>query len=261
MNDNGKIFDRALYRSRRARAATQWSNYDFLKQEAAKRLGECIEDIARDFPLALDVGCHNGLLGKVAGLGKVKRWVRCDIERGFAPQVVCDEEFLPFANESFDLVASALSLHHVNDLPGALIQIRRALKPGGVFIAILPGAHTLKELRMSFTESAAAQGFALGPRISPFVEVRDAGALLMRAGFSLPVADSDVLEVNYPDPFALMLDLQGMGEGNVLMQQHRGLTPPSRIAAAVEHYLTHHSQNDGSVNATFEFVTMTGWKE
>ena len=262
MDDNGKLFDRALYRMRRNRAVGQWHEYDFLKREAAARLGECLDEITRKFPLALDLGCHLGGLGRIVGeRGSIEHWVNCDMAENFRPQVVCDEEWLPFADNSFDLIVSLLSLHHVNDLPGALIQIRRALKPEGLFIAILPGAHTLKELRMSVTGASAEQGFGLSPRISPFVEIRDAGALLMRAGFSLPVADSDELVVHYENPFRLMHDLRGMGESGILLSQRKSFTPRAQLAAIADYYQTHFTLPDGALPATFEFITMTGWKD
>jgi SAM-dependent methyltransferase len=261
MDDNGKIFDRAAYRIRRARAAATWPQYDFLKHEAAERLGECLDDLARTFPVALDLGCHAGeVKDMLAARSGTQRIVSCDLSRRFAPQIVCDEELLPFAENTFDLAVSALSLHHVNDLPGALIQIRRALKPGGLFLAILPGANTLKELRLCVIHASAEQGFALSPRISPFVEVRDAGALLVRAGFTLPVADSDTLEVRYTDAFKLMNDLRGMGESNVLEARQRSLTPRGQLAAIAEYYQSHFVAQDGTLPATFEFITMTGWK-
>jgi SAM-dependent methyltransferase len=261
MDDNGKIFERALVRMRRTRAAATWEQFDFLKREGMERLGECLEDITRRFPLALNLGCHAGGLEEVlAGRGGVERWVTCDLVRAFAPQIVCDEEWLPFADNTFDLIASVFSLHHVNDLPGSLIQIRRALKPDGLFLGILPGAHTLKELRLSVAGASAEHNFGLSPRISPFVEIRDAGALLMRAGFQLPVADSDEVRVEYEDAFRLMHDLRGMGESNVLVSQRRNFTSRSQLAAIAEYYRTHFALEDGGVPATFEFITMTGWK-
>lgn len=262
MNDNGKIFDRTLYHMRRAKAAAGWAQFDFLKREAMVRVGECLEDITKDFPLALDLGCHAGGLKEVlAGRGGIKRLIGCDATQAFVPDIVCDEEWLPFADNTFDLVVSTLSLHHVNDLPGAFIQARRCLKPGGLFLAILPGANTLKELRMSVAGAAAEHGFALSPRISPFVEIRDAGGLLVRAGFAEPVADSETLTVQYGDAFKLMADLRGMGEGNVLAVQRRNFTPRGELAAIAEHYRTHFALEDGAIPATFEFITMTGWKK
>ena len=261
MDENGKIFNRPLYRQRRNRHAAQWQQYDFLKREAAERIGECLEDITRKFPLALDLGCHDGALPQLlAGRGGVQQWISCDSAKAFHSQILCDEELLPFADNSFDLVVSALSLHHVNDLPGALIQIRRALKPDGLFLAILPGAMTLKELRMSVTGASAEQGFGLSPRVSPFVEIRDAGALLMRAGFALPVADSDTLTVCYDNAFELMQDLHGMGESSVLLSQRKSFTSRSQMAAIADYYQNHFVLPDKTIPATFEFITVTGWK-
>jgi SAM-dependent methyltransferase len=261
VEDNGKIFDRGLYRLRRNRAAAGWGGHDFLKKEAAKRLGECLEDINRSFPLALNLGSHaGGLLEALEGRGGIKTLIECDVVERFAPDVVADEELLPFADNSFDCVISLLSLHHVNDLPGTLIQIRRALKPDGLFIAILPGAMTLKELRLSVTGAAAEHDFSLSPRVPPFVEIRDAGALLMRAGFALPVADSDMLEVEYEDAFRLMRDLRGMGEANVLLSQRKGFTPRGEMAAIADYYHRNFAHPNGGITASFEFVTMTGWK-
>jgi NADH dehydrogenase [ubiquinone] 1 alpha subcomplex assembly factor 5 len=260
--DDGNMFNRALYRKRRMRAAKASAGPDFLRREAMERLAECLEDIARIFPLALHLGAHTSALKEILrGRGGIERLVGYDMAEGLKPDVVGDEELLPFAENSFDLILSGLSLHHVNDLPGTLIQARRALKPKGAFIAILPGASSLKELRASVTGAAAERNFPLSPRISPFVEVRDAGALLMRAGFALPVADSDTARVDYDNAAALMRELHGAGEGNVLAAQHRGLTTPAQLFAIAGHYDAHYARAQGGISATVEFVTMTGWKE
>lgn len=255
--DNSKIFNRTLLRKRRNRAAAGWDKYNFLKREAAERLADGLADIARPFPLVLELGCHKGELAQALPASKV---IQCDIAEKMKPQVVCDEEFLPFAPGVFDLAASVLSLHHVNDLPGSLIQIRDALKPDGLFIAILFGASTLMELRGAIIGASAQHGFALSPRVSPFVEVRDAGALLQRAGFALPVINSETVTVNYNNALDLMNDLRGMGEANALHEQGRGFTSRSHIAAICDFYQTHYAASGGGVTATFEFVTMTGWK-
>ncbi len=256
--DNSKIFNRSLLRMRRKRAAAAWGKHNFLKVEAAARLADCLADMVRAFPLALDLGCHEGELAEMMENGS--RVIRCDVAETMRPQVVCDEEGVPFAADTFDLVASALSLHHVNDLPGCLIQIRDILKPDGLFIAILPGANTLKELRSSVTGASVTHGFPLSPRVSPFVEVRDAGALMQRAGFALPVINSETITVRYDSVERLMKDLRGMGESNVLNAQMKGLTSPVHMAAIQEYYRSNFSADDGTVTATFEFITMTGWK-
>jgi len=255
--DNSKIFNRSLLRKRRNRIAGQWAEYNFLKVEAAGRLVDCLADIAREFPRALELGCHRGELANVLAGGTI---VQCDMAEKMHPHVVCDEEFLPFAPDVFDLVASVLSLHHVNDLPGSLIQIREVLKPDGLFIAILPGANTLIELRHSVTGAAAEHGFALSPRISPFVEVRDAGALMQRAGFALPVINSETITVNYSSAAKLMQDLRGMGESNVLSEQYKAFTSANQIAAICDYYHAYFAKEDGTIPATFELITMTGWK-
>jgi NADH dehydrogenase [ubiquinone] 1 alpha subcomplex assembly factor 5 len=258
MNSDSNLFNRALYRTRRNRAAKHWADYNFLKTEAAARLADKLDDVVRRFALALDVGCH---AGEVAGAieHKVDKVVCCDVSAAMQSDIVCDEESLPFAPESFDLVTSALALHHVNDLPGTLIQIRRCLKEDGLFLAVLPGANTLKELRASIMAVSAEQNFPLAPRLSPLVEIRDAGALLQRAGFALPVVDSEILTVEYDSVGKLFHDLRGMGEGNVLHAQHKGFTSRTQLAAIAAYYEQHFGEN-GVIPATFEFITLTGWK-
>jgi SAM-dependent methyltransferase len=256
--DNSKIFNRILLAKRRNRAAAGWGEHNFLKREAAMRLADSLSDVKRSFALALDLGCHRGELAK-ALRGRAQTLIGCDFAEAMGPQVVCDEELLPFAPDTFDLVISALSLHHVNDLPGTLIQILKSLKPDGLFLAILPGANTLKELRASITGASAEHGFALSPRLSPLIEVRDAGALLQRAGFALPVVDSDMITVEYDTAFKLMEDLRGMGEGNVLIEQRKTLTSRLQLAAIADYYRAHFSDGK-AVKASFEFITMIGWK-
>jgi SAM-dependent methyltransferase len=259
VNGNGKIFNRALLKRRRTRMAARWPDHDFLKREAALRIADALADVKRTFTFGLDLGCHKGEVGQAIGL-RVPTLIGCDLIESMSPRVVCDEELLPFAPDSFDIVVSALSLHHVNDLPGTLIQIRHALKPDGLFIAIMFGASTLKELRLSVTGAAAEQGLALSPRLSPLIEVRDAGALLQRAGFALPVIDSDIVTAEYGDPLKLFDELRAMGESNVLLQQRKTFTSRGELAAIAAHYQSRFGAKDGSVNASFEFVTLTAWK-
>jgi SAM-dependent methyltransferase len=258
-DDNSKIFNRALLRKRRQRSAVGWAEHNFLKKEAALRLADCLDDVAREFSFALDVGCHQGECEQALG-GKVGHIIGCDMSAAMCPHVVCDEELLPFGENQFDLVVSALSLHHVNDLPGTLIQIRNILKPDGLFLAIMFGASSLKELRTSVTGASAEQGFALKPMLSPLIEVRDAGALLQRAGFALPVVDSDTVNVEYETVLKLMQDLRGMGESNVLLAQDKAFTTRSHLAAIAGYYEKHFASADGAVTATVEFITMSGWK-
>ena len=261
-----QLFDRVRLRAHRERAAPAFSQYDFLLRELASRMADRLPDIKRTFPIALELGAHNGLLadylGEEAG---IKTLIQSDLSHRLiteAPghRLVCDEEQLPFAPESFDLVMSVFSLHWVNDLPGTLIQIFRCLKPGGLFLAMLPGGETLKELRDAFEKAEISITGGLSPRISPFIDVKDAGALLQRAGFTLPVTDSETLTVSYENPLKLLADLRGMGEANALITGIRSFTRRSVLFAMLEHYQRYYADASSRLPATFEVVTMTAWK-
>ncbi len=268
MTDAMNLFDRRLLRRRRDRAAVNLTAHDFLFAEVAERLTERLDDVTRKFPRALDLGCHGGALARALGRrGGVETLVQCDLSPAMAraaassgrPSLAADEEALPFAPRSFDLVMSVLSLHWVNDLPGALIQIRQALKPDGLFLGALLGGETLAELRAALMEAELAEEAGASPRISPFAEVRDAGALLQRAGFALPVADVDTIPVTYPDALALMRDLRGMGESNALVERRRTPMRRATLARTVAIYAEKFGQADGRVPATFQVITLTAW--
>jgi SAM-dependent methyltransferase len=173
--------------------------------------------------------------------------------------LVFEEERLPFRDNAFDLYASVLTLHAINDLPGALAQIRRCLKPGGMFVAGLFGGRTLHELRTALAEAEIEVSGGLSPRVAPFVDVRDAGALLQRAGFELPVADIDAVTVRYTHPLKLLADLRGMGETNVLADRRRRTLPRRLLARMCDIYADKFSDADGRVAATFEILYLTGW--
>jgi SAM-dependent methyltransferase len=260
------VFDRKLLRRRRDRASAGLEQVDFLFREAAERLADRLEDVTRRFPVALDLGCHTGILARTLdGRGGIETLVSCDASAGMAARApglkaVCDEETLPFADASVDLVLSCLSLHWVNDLPGALLQIRRVLKPDGLFLASFLGGATLTELRQAWLEAETRIESGMGPRVSPFADVRDAGALLQRAGFALPVVDSDILTVTYADPFRLMLELKAMGEANAVAEQRKGFTRRATLAEAARLYAERFARPDGRIPATFEIITMTGWR-
>jgi NADH dehydrogenase [ubiquinone] 1 alpha subcomplex assembly factor 5 len=151
-------------------------------------------------------------------------------------------------------------LHWVNDLPGTLIQIQRALKPGGLFLASLPGGETLKELRQSFEQAEISVSGGVSPRISPFIDVKDAGSLLQRAGFSEPVTDSEILTISYENPMKLLRDLRGMGESNALLSASKAFSKRSWFSAAMDYYRQQFSTLNGLLPATFEIVTLTAWK-
>lgn len=263
-----RIFDRSLVRRHRDRAAPGFTAHDFLVREVAERLADRLDDVTRRFPLALDLGCHTGeMAGILRGRGGVETLVQCDLSPAMAaraaangkPTLVVDEEWLPFAPASFDLVISNLSLHWVNDLPGTLLQIRRILKPDGLFLAAVFGAGTLAELRQSLMEAELAEEGGVSPRVSPFADVKDLGALLQRAGFALPVVDSDTVAVTYADPMRLLADLRGMGETNAVAEQRKGLTRRATLLHAIQAYQTHYAGPDGRLPATFQVMTLTGW--
>ena len=259
------LFDRSLLRKRRDRAADRFEQYDFLVVEAAERLLDRLDDIKRSFPLALDLGCHTGQIARLlGGRGGIEHVISMDLSHAMAARVpsaalVGDEEALPFGAASFDTVLSAQSLHWVNDLPGTLAQIRHILKPDGLFLGCFLGGETLKELRDSWMAAEMAVEGGIGPRISPFVDVKAAGALLQRAGFALPVVDSDILTVTYDDPLKMMADLRGMGESNALIEQRKTMTRRATMAAMCEAYRAKYSLPDGRIKATFQIVTLTAW--
>jgi SAM-dependent methyltransferase len=259
------IFDRALLRRRRARAAPGLAAHDFLFRAGAERLADRLDDVARPFPLALELGAHGAILAEaLGGRGGIATLVAADPSLPLAaaarpPRVVADEEWLPFAGGRFDLVLSNLSLHWVNDLPGALLQIRAALRPDGLLLASLLGGRTLVELRECLIAAEAELAGGASPRVSPFADVRDAGALLQRAGFALPVVDADLLTVTWPDALALMRDLRGMGESNAVVARQRRMTRRAVLLRAVELYAERFADGAGRVRASFEIVTMTAW--
>ena len=268
MSDPIKIFDRSLLRKRRDRAASGFASHDFLLREAAERLADRLSDVTRRFPFALDLGCHTGeLADTLDGRGGIQTLVQCDLSPQMVdqaaanghPTLCADEEWLPFADHSFDLVLSCLSLHWVNDLPGTLVQIRRILKPDGLFLAVMLGGQTLRELRACLTEAEIEQEGGLSPRVSPFADVRDLGGLMQRAGFALPVVDADQIHVSYGDPMRLLADLRGMGESNAVAAQRRGMMRRNTLLHALTLYQSKFAGSDGRLPATFELLCLTGW--
>ena len=263
-----QLFDRPLHRRRLARAAGTFAGADFLWRRAAEDIVERLDAIRRTFPRAILLGDRQGLLARAiedgGRPGQVGELIRADLSAEMlsgaeGPRVVADEERLPFQEGCADLVVSVLSLHWVNDLVGALIQARRALKPDGLFLGILLGGASLHELRHSLTQAELDLRGGAGPRVSPFIDAADAGDLMRRAGFALPVIDVDRVTVRYPDPLALMADLRAMGQTNVLRE--RSNTPLTRplLARAREIYLESFADGDGRVPATFEIIVLTGW--
>jgi SAM-dependent methyltransferase len=259
------VFDRALLRRRRARAAAGWAGHDFLKQRIAQALSERLEDVRRPFVRLLDLGSHGGeMVEALSGRAGSELTVSADLAPRFLARqaglrVAADEEALPFAPASFDLITSALALHWVNDLPGALLQIRQALRPDGLFLAAMFGGETLTELRHSLLQAESEIEGGASPRVSPFADLRDAAGLLQRAGFALPVADIERLTVSYADAFALMRELRGMGEANVLQARRRQPLRRTTLLRAAEIYRQRFAGEDGRIGASFQVVYLHGW--
>ncbi len=263
-------FDRRAVRVHRDRAAPRFSESDFLFLETALRLEERLRDVRRDFAHALDLGCHRGGLGaRLARHGTVSRVVQCDLSPEMArlaraanglATVCADEEALPFAEGAFDLIVSNLSLHWVNDLPGTLAQVLRALKPDGLFLACLLGGATLHELRSAFMNAELAIEGGVSPRVSPFADVRDGGDLLTRAGFALPVADLDTIRVSFTGALELMRDLKGMGETNAVAERRKTLTRRQTLMEAARLYTpAEDGGGTGRIEATFDVIWLAGW--
>jgi len=257
------IFDRQLLRARRARARAL-GPATFLIDRVADELGDRLAAVLRTFDVAVDLSSPTDAVRRVlAPTGKIGRLIA--VERDAAalgnafPRVAADEEALPFADASLDLVVSALSLQFVNDLPGTLIQIRRALKPDGLFLAALIGGDSLTELREAFAQAESEIEGGLSPRVAPFADLRNLGALLQRAGFALPVADSDRLTVRYDSAFALMRDLRAMGATNVLTERRRKPLKRTTLLRMAQIYVERFADSDGRVRATFEIAWLSGW--
>ncbi len=259
------VFDRRTVRKHRDRAAASPAAASFLLREIGDRLADRLLDVRRTFPFALDLGCHRGEVAQLlAGRGGIETLIQCDLSprmvaRAAGWRVAADEEWLPFAPSSFDLVLSLLSLHWVNDLPGALIQLRQALKPDGLLLAAMLGGETLHELRSCLYEAEMATASGLSPRCSPLTDVRDVGNLLQRAGFALPTVDTETVVVSYPDPLAVMAELRSMGETNANVERRRSFSRRRLFEVARARYGERYGDAAGRVPATFQIIYLTAW--
>ncbi len=252
------VFDRAAVRRHRDRAARIVDRVADVLSDAAERLLDRLDDTTRTFTDALDVGGR----GIVAPLLRTRglRVISCDLSARMAARngalcVAADEEALPFAPASFDLIVASLSLHWVNDLPGALLQLRQALRPEGLLLASLPALGSLAELRAALTETEDELTGGVSPRVSPFPDLRDCAHLLQRAGFTLPVADMEEIRLLYADPFGLLADLRAGGETNSVRERNRCVPARSLFPAALARLPT----QDGRVVATLRMAMLTGW--
>jgi len=258
------IFDRALIRRRRRRAGSLGAA-TFLLDRVADDLVDRLAAVLRRFDLALDLGTSGEQVRTaLAALGSVGTILRADavVDEGShnpGKFVAADEEALPFGDATLDLVVSALALQFVNDLPGVLVQIRRALKPDGLFLGALIAGETLTELRQAFAAAESEVEGGASPRVAPFADLRELGALLQRAGFALPVTDLDRVCVRYDSVFDLMRDLRRMGATNALNARRRAPLKRATLTRMAEVYAERFADDDGRVRATFEIVWLSGW--
>ncbi len=267
LNNSVAPFDRIQLRNRRNRVANNFSSHAFLLDEVGIQLAERLKDVKRNFRTAVDLGCHDGRLTALfSGNNGIEHFLQCDLSESMLAKasgpykLIVDEEWLPFAPESIDLVISALNLHWVNDLPGTLIQIQRALRPDGLLSAAIFGGNSLTELRQALIKAESEIEGGISPRIAPFIEIQDLGALLLRAGFNLPVIDTDTITVTYPDALKLMKEIKGMGESNILKQRQRNLKSRALLAATAKYYQKMFEDSNGRIPATFEILYFAGWK-
>lgn len=261
------LFDRTLLRRRRDRTAGILAEHNFLAQRAFDDMSDRIASIMRDFDRAAVLGGGPGLTTAATDdllQDKVNWWCRSDLSPSVAatldrPALALDEEQLPFASESLDLVLAPWGLHWTNDLPGVLVQINHALKPDGFFACALPGGSTLTELRQCLMAAESELTGGAAARVSPLAGTFDMAALLQRAGFAMPVADVDRITVRYDNIFALMADLRGMGETSVLTDRPSNPAARALFVRAGQIYAERFADPDGRIRATFEIVHAAGW--
>ncbi|HEY5081538.1 MAG TPA: methyltransferase domain-containing protein [Bauldia sp.] len=261
MSGPPRLFDHDLLDRRRTRAlAADIEGADFLLAAVADDLAERLAAVQRHFPLAADIASPLPLVkSRLLASGQVDLVVRLDRLAMSRPDIVADQEALPLKPASIDLAVSALALHWADDLPGALAQIRIALKPDGLLLAALLGGDTLTELRQSLAAAESEIRGGASPRVSPFAELRSVGALLQRAGFALPVIDMDRRTVRYASSLHLMRDLRAMGATNVLIERDRRPLPRPALLRAAAIYAERFSDPDGRVRATFDIISLSGW--
>jgi SAM-dependent methyltransferase len=265
------IFDRLLVRARRQRGL-RLGPATFLLDQVADEFANRLRLVLRRFDLAVDLGTpmaavrtallRDGSIGTIVALDPMMdaaRHLSGDHAAVVGLRVAADEEALPFADNTLDLVVSGLSLQAVNDLPGALAQVRRALKPDGLFLAALLGGDTLAELRHSFAMAESELDGGVSPRVAPFPDLRDLGALLQRAGFALPVTDVDRITVRYATPLGLLHDLRRMGATNPLVERRRVPLRRATLMRAMEVYAARFADPDGRVRASFDIMWLSGW--
>jgi len=258
-----QIFDRKRLRRKRTRRAAQLAEHDFLLARAADDLANRIALQNRRFETALCLGASNGYLRHALAAqpqADIGRLIESDLTAAMLPAggLVLDEETLPFKPHSLDLIVSLWGLHHVNDVPGALLQARLALKPDGLFLAALPGGVSLAALRAAFVDAESRLLGGAQPHLHPYADLQDLAGLMQRAGFALPVADSDIVHVRYQNPYRLLDDMRGMGDANILRARPRQFLRRDVLMAALTQFAAE-TQDGGKAVAEFELCYLAGW--
>ena len=263
-----KLVDEAAHCRFRDRAAAGFAAHEFLKTAVAERVVDRLDAVRRRFPLVADIGCHTGQLARLLmEHPSVDKVVATDpspamaeaARAGGCDAVAAPYDDLPYGEESLDGVFSAFALHWANDLPGVLARLRRLLKPDGLMVVALPGGETLAGLRAALADAEAGALGGMSPRVLPMADIRDLGGLIGRAGLALPVADSDTIEITWPDGLAMMRDLRGMAESNALAGRSRAFAPRGMLMAAAASMQERFGDGKGGIAAGFEIVTLTGW--
>lgn len=261
------VFDRDLIAKRRVRAKAAFPNHDFLFSWSKEQLSERLLDINRNFPTVLQIGSRGGFIkGEHPKLSE--NIITCDLCSSPIDDVTCpdayqyiqsDEEFLPIAPKTMDLAISNLTLHTTNDLPGALLQIRKTLKDDGMFLAAMLGGETLHELRDAMAITEQQLYGQTSSRVFPFADKTQMGGLLFRSGLALPVVDSDIITVSYENVFKLMEDLRGMGESNTILKRSKKPLTKEFFVRLAQNYQERYSDKDGRIKASFEIIFLLGW--
>lgn len=257
------IFDRQRLRYNRQRCSKNLNNHRFLIDWASDQVLDRVKDVKRNFSVVLQLGLRSdqAFSDQLAAHTGAQTFLKMDLSvlPGTQNAVCADEEFFPFKEHSFDLIVSIMGLHSTNDLPGALVQIKRALKPDGLFIAVLPGGESLFELRHSLMATEIDLKGGASPRVFPFADKPQMGNLMQRAGFSLPVIDSDIVTVTYPNITRLFQDLRGMGEGNIICKRDLSFPGKNFFKQSEHYYRQHFSEPDERLRASFEMIFLLGW--
>ena len=262
------LVDESAHLRFRERAAAGFASHEFLKTAVAERVVDRLDAVRRRFSLVADIGCHTGQLARrLAWHPAVDKVVAVDPSPAMAEMaraagceaVAAPYDGLPFEEGSLDGVFSAFALHWVDDLPGLLARLARLLRPDGLMVVALPGGETLAGLRAALADAEAGIRGGMSPRVMPMADIRDLGGLIGRAGLALPVADSDTIEITWPDALAMMRELRGMGESNALAGRSRSFTPRAVLLEAAASMQERFTDGDGRIAAAFEIVTLTGW--